>query len=52
MSETFTVAKLGGGTVTPVAVGAGYKGFAMIPEPSTIALGFLGAASLLFFRRK
>lgn len=26
--------------------------FGVIPEPSTIALGFLGAAALLFFRRK
>jgi hypothetical protein len=29
-----------------------FKGFSLIPEPSTIALGLLGAASLLFFRRK
>lgn len=30
-----------------------FKGFMVcIPEPSTIALGLLGAASLLFFRRK
>jgi hypothetical protein len=29
-----------------------FKSFSLIPEPSTIALGLLGAASLLFFRRK
>jgi hypothetical protein len=28
------------------------RAFAVIPEPSTIALGILGAASLLFLRRR
>jgi hypothetical protein len=30
----------------------GLRAFAVIPEPSTIALGILGAASLLFLRRR
>jgi hypothetical protein len=31
---------------------AGLQGFTMIPEPSTMALGLLGAAALLYRRRK
>lgn len=30
----------------------GLRAFAIVPEPSTIALGILGAASLLFLRRR
>jgi len=30
----------------------GLRAFALVPEPSTIALGVLGAASLLFLRRR
>jgi hypothetical protein len=30
----------------------GMRAFALVPEPSTIALGVLGAASLLFLRRR
>jgi len=29
-----------------------FQGFTLVPEPSTIALGILGAAALLFRRRK
>jgi hypothetical protein len=43
---------LGGGTVTPPSL-TGLQSFVIpIPEPSTIALGFLGAAALLLRRRK
>jgi hypothetical protein len=46
---------LGGGTLPPANL-TGLQGFtlsgAVIPEPSTIALGALGAAVLLFRRRK
>lgn len=44
---------LGGGG-SPPATPAGlknFKGFSLIPEPSTIALGVLGAAALLLRRR-
>jgi hypothetical protein len=34
------------------AVLAGLQGFTLVPEPSTIALGILGAAALLYRRRK
>lgn len=36
----------------PAAALAGLQGFTMVPEPSTIALGVLGAAALLLRRRK
>ena len=48
---------LGGGTLpTPSLAASGFTGFqvataAVIPEPSTIALGILGAAALLLRRR-
>lgn len=42
---------LGGGTI-PVPNLTGLQGFAIVPEPSTIVLGVLGAAALLFRRRK
>lgn len=44
---------LGGGTLPPANL-VGLQGFSMfvVPEPSTIALGILGAAALLFRRRK
>ncbi|HYE31884.1 MAG TPA: PEP-CTERM sorting domain-containing protein [Methylomirabilota bacterium] len=43
----------GGAPLTPPAL-AGLQGFALqvVPEPSTIALGVLGAAALLLRRRK
>jgi len=44
---------LGGGTLPPANL-VGLQGFTMtvVPEPTTIALGALGAALLLFRRRK
>ena len=37
----------------PVTLAGKYAGFAVqVPEPSTIALGLIGAGSLLFLRRK
>lgn len=55
-SDLLAVAKTGGDTsggppTTPANL-VGLKGFALIPEPSTIALGVLGAAALLIRRRK
>jgi len=52
MSDPFELA-LGGAGVPPSlpATLAGLKSFAIIPEPSTMALGLLGAAVLLFRRR-
>lgn len=46
--------RTGGGGSPPDVPGnlTNFKSFSLIPEPSTIALGLLGAASLLFFRRK
>jgi hypothetical protein len=45
-----------GTTMFGTAVGSQFQGFTFnvnpIPEPSTIALGILGAGSLLFLRRK
>ncbi|MEO7676156.1 MAG: PEP-CTERM sorting domain-containing protein [Verrucomicrobiota bacterium] len=39
---------------TPVSLAGKYSAFSLapVPEPSTIALGILGAGSLLFLRRK
>jgi len=42
---------LGGGTALPPDL-VGLNAFNIVPEPSTIALGILGAAALLFRRRK
>jgi hypothetical protein len=42
---------LGGGLLPPTNL-VGLQGFVMVPEPSTIALGVLGAAALLLRRRK
>jgi len=50
MTAPFTVAT--GGGVNPAADLVGIQGFTMVPEPSTIALGVLGAAALLLRRRK
>lgn len=49
-SNPITVA-LGGGVLTPANL-VGMNGFTLVPEPSMIALGVLGAAVLLFRRRK
>lgn len=57
-SGNILVAGLGGGPTPPAnlvnAQGVGVTGFTIpvIPEPSTIALGALGAAALLLRRRK
>lgn len=52
-SAMFVSQPLGGILTTPPFM-AGLTGFniAPVPEPSTIALGILGASSLLFLRRK
>jgi hypothetical protein len=42
---------LGGGTLPPTNL-VGLKGFTMVPEPSTIALGVIGGLALLLRRRK
>ena len=42
---------LGPSNLPPVAL-ANLKAFSVVPEPSTIALGVLGVAALLFRRRK
>jgi hypothetical protein len=41
-----------GGAPIPTPSLNGLQGFALVPEPSTMALGVLGAAALLFRRRK
>lgn len=52
MSDPFdiTLGNAGVPPSLPVAL-TGFKSFAIIPEPSTMALGLLGAAVLLFRRR-
>lgn len=52
-SDPVTVATGGAGSPPslPAAL-TGLKSFSLVPEPSTIALGALGAAVLLFRRRK
>ncbi|HEX7859689.1 MAG TPA: PEP-CTERM sorting domain-containing protein [Verrucomicrobiae bacterium] len=42
----------GGGAPLQPAVLAGLQGFELVPEPSTLAFGLLGAAALLYRRRK
>jgi len=52
-SAPITITLGGGGS--PPAVPAnlvGLQGFNLVPEPSTMALGLLGAAALLYRRRK
>lgn len=54
-SGDLVIAQLGGGANPNVAnnLPASFTGFVIqVPEPSTIALGALGAAALLFRRRK
>ena len=56
-SATFTIAALGGvnpqpGAYVPVPDLAGMTAWVIIPQPSTITLGVLGAAVLLYRRRK
>ena len=50
-SNLFDVGPLGGVLTTPANL-KGLTFWPMIPEPSTIALGILGAAALLLRRRK
>jgi hypothetical protein len=56
-SDAFTIASLGGinpatGAIVPTPDLAGMQGFTLVlPEPSTIALGVLGAAALLYRRK-
>ena len=48
-----TTSPAGDPPALPVALAGKYAGFAVqVPEPSTIALGLIGAGSLLFLRRK
>jgi len=42
----------GGGTPLAPGNANGFNSFNLVPEPSTVVLGFLGAAALLFRRRK
>ena len=55
-SANVTIQALGGitpaGGIVPTPELAGLQGFTLVPEPSTIALGILGAAALLYRRRK
>lgn len=51
-SNTFPAVAGGGSPPTAPAALGGLQQFALVPEPSTIALGILGAAALLFRRRK
>ena len=56
-SAPWTIAALGGvnpgtGAIVPTPDLAGLVSFTLVPEPSTIALGVLGAAALLYRRRK
>ncbi len=53
LSGVFSVTT--GGATTPPSVPAamiGLTSFSLVPEPSTIALGVLGVAGLLFIRRR
>jgi hypothetical protein len=56
-SAPLTISALGGvnpttGAIVPTPDLAGLQSFTLVPEPSTIALGVLGAAALLYRRRK
>jgi hypothetical protein len=55
-SNDVTITQLGGqpstGAPIPDPALAGLQGFTLVPEPSTMALGLLGAAALLYRRRK
>lgn len=52
-SEPFVVTTLGAPPGTPGDLPASFTGFIItVPEPSTIALGVIGAAALLLRRRK
>lgn len=55
-SNDVTISALGGtppvGAPIPTPGLSGLTGFVLVPEPSTMALGLLGATALLFRRRK
>jgi hypothetical protein len=56
-SAPLTIAALGGinpetGAIVPTPDLAGLQSFTLVPEPSTIALGVLGAIAFFFRRRK
>jgi len=53
-SGDLVIASLGGGPVAPGDLPSSFTGFVVtvVPEPSTIALGVLGAAALMLRRRK
>ena len=55
-SNDVTVQQLGGitpaGGIVPTPELAGLQGFALVPEPSIVPLGILGAAAFLFHRRR
>lgn len=53
-SGTITIEELGGDGSPPTLPAnlVGLQSFSLVPEPSTIALGVLGAAALLFARRR
>ena len=56
-SAPFTISALGGinpqtGAIVPTPDLAGMMSFTLVPEPSTIVFGVLGAAALLYRRRK
>lgn len=47
-----TLGGTGPGGVFPVPTANGFNNFSLVPEPSTIVLGLLGAGALLLRRRK
>lgn len=53
-SAVWTQGTGNGGTISPVSTTASFTGVMLmpIPEPTTMALGGLGAAALLLFRRR
>jgi hypothetical protein len=44
--------QLGGGSAGPPTAMIGLQSFSLVPEPSTIALGLIGAVALVFARRR
>jgi hypothetical protein len=52
LSESFSVVTGGAGEPPTLPQEVNFRSFSIIPEPSTIALGLLGAGALLLRRRK